>query len=294
MEIQWSLVFFAALSAWGAGAYAATAVFGELMGIAPQAKRSCLVLSAAALVVGAVASMTHLGHLDRIFGVLSNPASGIFVEGLSAGLLVVVIVVWLVAMARGASAKAEKAIAVVGLVPALILTVAVGSSYLMPSKPAWDVMALPLLSVGTAAALGCATYLAVAARTADADERRRLASVCVVAVIVQTILVAAYLAMVAGAWYQDYSRSIERVISGDVAPLFWGGVVILGMAAPLAISVLEARSSRAIRSSEGGGVAVSGSLAALPLAAVACLLLAAIAFRVVMFSLGSSIISFGF
>lgn len=293
MEVQWSLVLFAALSALGAGAYAAVAVFGELMGMAPKAKRPCLILSAVALVVGALASMTHLGHLERIFGVLSNPASGIFVEGLSAGLLVVVIVVCLVAAARGASDKILKGLAVVGLVPAVVLTIAVGSSYLMPAKPAWDVAALPLLSVGTAAALGCTTYLALASRTASAAEKGRLAFACTAAILVQAVLLVLYVAMVAGAGYQDFSRSAGRMLAGDLAPLFWIGAVVLGVVVPISISIVEQRAAKKA-AALGGGSTVSASGVVAPFAAVACLLLAAVAFRVIMFSMGSSIIAFGF
>lgn len=297
MEIQWSLVLFAALSAWGAGTYAATAVFGELLGWAPGAKKPCLVLSAAALIVGAIASMTHLGHLDRIFGVLANPGSGIFVEGLSAGLLVVVIAVWLVAASRGASESALKAVAVVGLVLAAVLTVAVGSSYLMASKPAWDVLALPLLSVGTAAVLGCVTYLAVASRGADAKVRSNLSLVVLVAVAVQSVLVILYLAMVAGAGFQHESRAVARVLSGDLAPLFWIGVAVLGLVVPAAAAVVERRGAAADAKVALSGEATSETSAGATtflFAAVACLVLAAVSFRVVMFSLGSSIISFGF
>lgn len=293
MEIQWSLVLFAALSAWGAGTYAATAIFGELLGKAPAAKKPGLILSAVALIVGALASMTHLGHLDRIFGVLSNPASGIFVEGLSAGILVVIIAVYLVALARNASAGALKAIAVVGLVPAVILTIAVGSSYLMASKPAWDVMALPLLSVGTAAVMGMVTFLAIAAKSAPAADRALLSRAALVTVIIQAVLVVCYLAMVAGAGYPDPSRSVERVVAGDMAPLFWGGVVALGLAVPLVASLMEGRNASTSASASGEAASANGMTAFL-FVAVICLILAAIAFRVVMFSIGSSIIDFDF
>lgn len=293
MEIQWSLVLFAALSAWGAGTYAACAVFSGLLGWARPARQSALLLSAGALVVGAIASMTHLGHLDRIFGVLANPGSGIFVEGLSAALLVVVIAVWLVAASRGASDSAIKAIAVVGLVPALVLTVAVGSSYLMASKPAWDVIALPLLSVVTAATLGVITFCALAdAKAENAAAMKKMSQVAVAVVAIQAVFVALYLIMVAGADFQHDSRAVTRVLTGDLAPLFWGGVVIMGIVVPLAASLWQGRSYRA--AADGGAAAAQGSVSAVLLAAVVCLVLAAVAFRVVMFSMGSSIINFGF
>lgn len=288
MEVQWSLVLFAALSAWGAGTYAACAVFSGLLGWAKHSRKPALVLAAAALVVGAVASMTHLGHLDRIFGVLANPGSGIFVEGLSAALLVAVILVWLVSASRGASDATIKGIAATGLAPAVVLTVAVGSSYLMASKPAWNVAALPLLSVGTAASLGALTFYALAAaETESAVVMGKMRRVALATVVIQAVLVCLYAAMVAGAGYQSGSREIARMLTGDLAPLFWGGVVLMGVGIPFAAVLWQGRSDRPASDARS---TASPAL----LAAVVCLVLAAVAFRVVMFSMGSSIISFGF
>lgn len=297
MDVQWSLVLFAALSAWGAGAYAASVIFGEWLGWAKQVAKPALIVSAAALIVGALASMTHLGHLDRIFGVLSNPASGIFVEGLSAALLVLIIVVILVARARKASPIAIKGVATVGLVPAIVLTVAVGSSYLMPARPAWSVLALPLLSVGTAAVLGCLTVFALNALVGgevDDASRTRSASglkkVTMAVLAVQAVLLAAYVVSVGMAPFPDQSRSVERIVAGDLSVLFWGAVVVLGVAVPLAASLTQRRRLDAVDGSE----ALASSGGVLLAAALVCAVVAAAAFRVVMFSLGSSVIAFGF
>ena len=70
-------------------------------------------------------------------------------------------------------------------------------------------------------------------------------------------------------------------------------MVVLGLVAPLVASVLEVRATHGVKANDEAS-AVSGMGAVLPYAAMACLLLAAVAFRVVMFSLGSSLISFGF
>ena len=180
MEIQWSLVIFAAFICWGAGTYVAAVAFRGLLGASERIMRPAFVLSAVAVVVGAVASMTHLGHLDRIFGVLSNPASGIFVEGLSSAVLVVVAAAYLVAAGRKASSGVLRALAVVGVVPALVVVFAVGSSYLMVARPAWDVPALPIASVTAALSMGAVTVLAIDAFTArgarDAAGEERAAS----------------------------------------------------------------------------------------------------------------------
>lgn len=291
-------MFFAALSAWGAGAYLAAVVFGEWLGWAKQALKPALVVSAAALVVGALASMTHLGHLDRIFGVLSNPASGIFVEGLSAALLVLIIIVLLVAQARQAKGSAIKTIATVGLVPAIVLTVAVGSSYLMPARPAWSLPTLPLLSVGTAAVLGCLTVLALNALVKGNEDKAALArsaaglkKVTLAVLIVQTVLLAAYLVTVGAAPFQEYSRSVERIAAGDLAPLFWGAVVVLGIVVPFAAVLFQGRGHVQVSDDQATSAVAGGALLAV---ALVCAVAAAVAFRMVMFSIGSSVIVFGF
>ena len=299
MEIQWSLVIFAAFICWGAGTYVAAVAFRELLGASERIMRPAFVLSAVAVVVGAVASMTPLGHLDRIFGVLSNPASGIFVEGLSSALLVVVAAAYLVAAGRKASSGVLCALAVVGVVPALVVVFAVGSSYLMVARPTWDVAALPVVSGTAALAMGAVTVLAIDAFTArgarDTAGEERVASrmgVATLALIgIQAVAVAAYAASVATAPYQEASRSAARMLAGDMAPLFWLAVVVLGVAVPFAATLAQRRGLALAASGE----AVARSRAAVTLGVAAlCMVVAVIAFRVIMFSLGSSIIDFEF
>ena len=299
MEIQWSLVIFAAFICWGAGTYVAAVAFRGLLGASERIMRPAFVLSAVAVVVGAVASMTHLGHLDRIFGVLSNPASGIFVEGLSSAVLVVVAAAYLVAAGRKASSGVLRALAVVGVVPALVVVFAVGSSYLMVARHAWDVPALPIASVTAALSMGAVTVLAIDAFTArgarDAAGEERAASrmgVATLALIgIQAVAVAAYAASVATAPYQEASRSAARMLAGDMAPLFWLAVVVLGVAVPFAATLAQRRGLALAASGE----AVARSRAGVTLGVAAlCMVVAVIAFRVIMFSLGSSIIDFEF
>lgn len=62
---------------------------------------------------------------------------------------------------------------------------AMGSSYLMPAKPARDVAALPLLSVGAAVVMGAVAFNAIAeAKARDAVVVARLSRVAMAAVLV--------------------------------------------------------------------------------------------------------------
>lgn len=297
MEIHWSLVFFAAFICWGAGTYLATMAFRELFKAPERIVGPAFILSAAAVVVGAIASMTHLGHLERIFGVLSNPTSGIFVEGLSSALLVALVFVYMAAAIRKASAGTMRALAIVGVVPALVVTFAVGSSYLMVARPAWNAIALPLVSITAALSMGGVTVLAINALAArkdnseegDAQAVKRMGTAALALLAAHAVAVAFYAASVASAPYQDATRSAARMLSGDMAPLFWGVVVILGIGVPLVALLAQSR-KKASSDDSAGRARVAFALAF----AAVCMLLAVIAFRVIMFSLGSSIIDFGF
>ena len=300
MEIQWSLVFFAAFICWGAGTYVAAVLFHELLKAPGCIVRPAFAVGAAAVLVGAVASMTHLGHLERIFGVLSNPGSGIFIEGLSSALLVAVVLVYLIAVARKASSVTLRVLAIVGIVPALAVIFAVGSSYLMVARPAWDVMALPLVSITAALSMGSVPVLAIFALTAGrakntpdvAATSKRMGAAAAALIVAQALAVVAYTVSVAVAPYQDSTRSAVRMVSGDMALLFWGLVVFLGIVVPFAVVLI--RNRRGAAASISGEAASRSAVAWELVVAVACMLVAVIAFRVIMFSLGSSIVDFGF
>ena len=95
MEIQWSLVLFTALS--GAGAWlVACAGLDAFKGLAKKTVVPAVVTGIVLIIVGGIASATHLSHVDRIMAVLAHPAPGIFLEAVLLGIDVVVAVAFLV------------------------------------------------------------------------------------------------------------------------------------------------------------------------------------------------------
>ena len=91
MEIQWSLVLFTALS--GAGAWlVACAGLDAFKGLAKKTVVPAVVTGIVLIIVGGIASATHLSHVDRIMAVLAHPAPGIFLEAVLLGIDVVVAV----------------------------------------------------------------------------------------------------------------------------------------------------------------------------------------------------------
>ena len=120
MEAQWSLVLFTVIS--GAGAWLfATSMAGAL------AKKNALptkvetIVTIVLLVVGGIASVTHLKHVDRIFEALNHPTSGIFVEAALIGVLVVLAAIYLIMLVRKSGESGTK---IVGVICAIAMRVA--------------------------------------------------------------------------------------------------------------------------------------------------------------------------
>ena len=165
MEIQWSLVLFTALTGLAGWLFVCVAV-DEFLGRAKKASFPAAVVSIVVAIVGGLASVTHLSHPDRIMGALSHPTSGIFVEAVLIGCLIVCVAVYLVLLKREAGVGARKAVAVVGAVFGVLLSFMAGESYLMSARPNWNTQLLPLGYLLTVAPAGIAAYLTVVAAVA--------------------------------------------------------------------------------------------------------------------------------
>ena len=100
----------------------------------------------------------------------------------------------------------------------------------------------------------------------------------------------AYVIWIAIAPYQAPSRSIERLLAGDLAVMFWLGVVLVGLAAPVALTALACVKST--KGDAGSGLADPKKLAAFMFAAFACSVVGAVCLRVIMYGVGTSVESF--
>jgi anaerobic dimethyl sulfoxide reductase subunit C (anchor subunit) len=277
MNIEWQLLFFTLFVCLGCGLFAGIVFLVEWRGAAKQIRMPGMILALVALGAGGIASALHLGHMERIFNALSSPGSSIFQEAALIGLLGLDILIYLFAMRRGVPDSTLKAIASVGLIPAVILAFAVGNTYVLGGRPSWNSLFLPLVYLASAGVMGCFALSALAPETSAAPNLWKLT---VAALAVQAVLLVAYLVHVATAPYQTASRSVARLFTGDLAALFWVGLILLGFLLPGALLAWgRARKSLPV------------SLSALGLAGV---LLGGVSFRALMFSIGSSVIRFGF
>jgi anaerobic dimethyl sulfoxide reductase subunit C (anchor subunit) len=160
MTIEWALVLFTAVSGTGAWLFASAAL-GELLHKDEAVGKAEIIVSFVLVVVGGCLSVLHLQHPEHILEALNRPASGIFIEALLIGLTALVILGYAVMVWRKASARARRVVAVVGLVLAVALSFACGSSYMMAARPAWDSIFLPLAYLGTAATAGTSCNLLI-------------------------------------------------------------------------------------------------------------------------------------
>ncbi|MCD8316664.1 MAG: dimethyl sulfoxide reductase anchor subunit, partial [Eggerthellaceae bacterium] len=150
MDVQWSLVIFTVIS--GAGAW----LFAFSM-IQSLVKRGALptvpetIVSAILLIIGGVASVTHLSHPDRILNALQHPTSGIFVEAMLIGVSLVLMLVYFILYLRKAPKPATATFGVLTMAVCIIFSFMCGESYLMEARAAWMTIALPLAYMGTGA-----------------------------------------------------------------------------------------------------------------------------------------------
>jgi len=281
MEIQWPLVFFTLLAGLGAGTFAMVAI-SEWWGKAERARLPGAVTVLVALAAAGVASVLHLGHPERIFNALGHVGSGIFFEMLLIGLTGLAAVAYILALRAGSSAATRKGIATVGLVLAAMLAFIVGYSYVLPSRPAWNTLLLPLLFIASAAVLGCfCFYLWAALRGADEGTIAGLNRATLIALAAQAVLLIAFLVHLAASPFPNPTRSPLRLLAGDLALVFWVGLVLIGLLVP---GLLAMRS----RTGKASGLApvVAAALGLI------CVVVGGIALRAPMYVLGTSIEQF--
>lgn len=135
MAIQWPLAIFSLLAGCGGGMLAFMA-FAEVKGFGVNRRFPLAVAALVLIVVGGCASVAHLGNPANIMAAAANigSLSGISVELIFLGASAVFAAAYAVAVKRGASAGARKAIAIIAGVLGVILAFVTGNGYVMESQ----------------------------------------------------------------------------------------------------------------------------------------------------------------
>lgn len=177
--------------------------------------------------------------------------------------------------------SAGKVVAVIGAIAAVC--VALYSAVLLgaaPSVPLWHSWTLPLLFLASAVDTGLALTLVLVLFDADKADNPKVAAmferaICVAVVVEAVVLAAFVLTSLSGDGTAAYSAGI--LTGGAMSVPFWAGVVAVGLAVPLIISLVAA-----VMGGKGSGLPVAASVAG-----GACSLVGGLALRYVVLAAGT-------
>lgn len=193
MTIQWSLVLFTLLT--GTAGWSFACVAWDRLSYSPNTEKKApmaAAVSAIVMLIGGLASVTHLAHPENIMAALNRPASGIFIEATLTGLALICMVIFIILAARNSAVGAQKVFAVIGAILGIALSFSAGNSYVMATSASWSTPALPFAYLGTAMPAGIALYACVVAKGADSDTAERFGKALIVGGIVALLTVLIY------------------------------------------------------------------------------------------------------
>ena len=288
MEIQWPLLIFSVLLGVTSGSFVFLAV-GELRGKFRDVRFAGALIALICLAVGGCVSVLHMGHPERATHLLGNLGSGLSKELFVVAIMGIVALIYLV-LAKKDYPTASKVSGVLGGVIGLVLPFVAGASYLIAARPAWDSIALPLMFLGAGLALGMTLMCGLVLLRGADDERGFALKLALAGVLIMAVTTVAYVIWIAVAPYQAPTRSIERLIAGDMAVMFWAGVVVIGIVVPVALTALAC-----VQSTKGAGdsgTVQPKQLARYLFAACACTAIGAVVIRIIMYGVGTSVEQF--
>ncbi len=294
MELQWPLIIFTTLLAWSCGVFATQGVLA-LKGEGKQVQLPALITSVVLLAVSGIAVFFHLQHWERIFNGFGHITSGITQELIAIVVFVVVAVAYFAMLRKSDDGGAVPSwLAVVAIAISVVLAVVSAHSYMMAARPAWDTVVWPLAMLLAGGAAGALTVMAMLAAKGGESKVGGLAAVVLAAAsaVASVAMVAVWQASAGSFANVGYHfdpttptsplldvAAETNVLSGELAPLVWLGVVVVGALAPVACAVLANK--------KGGK-----SWLALGAAGAACAVVGAVCLRVAFYELGLSVFMF--
>jgi anaerobic dimethyl sulfoxide reductase subunit C (anchor subunit) len=293
MEIQWPLVIFTLCITLSSGLFGGLGLLGLLKKpVSQKAARVVIITTFVVLVAGGLASFLHLQHWDRAFNGFGHLTSGITHEMI--GVVVMFVLLLIAFMLLRKSEVLPLWLNGVAVVFALVFTLLLANSYYMPARPAWASFALFLYYLAQTLLFGSVGLWVILAglKEKSASLLRRWTAVTAV---LQLVVLGIYAVTIAGTasqfpqWgaYFDWTAPnrpatdfnlVGKLISGEAAPLFWGGAIVAGGLIPALLGFFQKKDSKAA--------------IALAFAAVVCALGGGVAFRVALYLLGTAVVPF--
>lgn len=201
----------------------------------------------AAIFLGMFGLLLDLGRSERALTLFFQPTfSFVTVGAFSLVILVLLaavpLIVWVL---RIPLPSKTLMLVVLGCCMVMALVVMVYTGFFLASISAvefWNSPLLPVLFVVSSLSSGMALLVCVVVLTGSGEEfgstLRRIQKVDAVVIVFEIVVLALFI--VWGLFGGETAHhSSERVIQGDLASIFWGCVVFLGLAVPLACEVLN-------------------------------------------------------
>ncbi len=210
------------------------------------------VVSVVLIVFGILCLVFDLGRPDQLLLLFRYPTLSFLSSGAYALALLVVCGSALIFLSRFDAARharrAAKVVAGVGTVVALYVMVYTGLLLRAVNVvPLWDSALLPVLFVLSSLASGAACTVLCARLIDDRfpfalQFERKMSAIDVALMALEAVVAAAYVAFATA--HPLGAESVDRLLLGDVAPLFLGGFAVCGLLLPAAFdaSVLCGRS----------------------------------------------------
>jgi len=185
--------------------------------------------------------------------------SGISIELIMLGANVIVAIVYIVLLRTGRSASAVKAVGIIGIVTGVLMAFAVGNGYVMEAQPEWNTIALPLAYLGSGLACGGTLFESImVAKKEEADALGRINPFVLGAAVAEGVFFLAFVAI-------------------DGFPMatmpLWVAAIAIGSVVPIVCCVLLPKSAK------------------LAYAACAGALVGGIAFRALMWVMGTGFLA---
>lgn len=242
-EWRWLIAIYLFLAGAGGGAHI-TGVVGDFLGWTEVANIG-VCLGWPCVLIGCMCLLGDLGNVANAWRVARKPDTSWIARGtiiISLFMIVafihMVLWVWPGALAGAEGGNGRLVIGVIGAILAFGTMVYTG--LLLGDAipiPFWSTVLLPILFFLSAASTGVMAVILVGVITgAESAHMLTLSRVDILLIVVEALVLAAYLH---GSYRLPNSRmSAEHVLIGESAAMFWLGVAVCGLLAPLVIDIV--------------------------------------------------------